>query len=85
MTVDTMTRIRLIIDTDDIVRRAVQLRKAKSRGGESMSDIVGAILREALAEEIGELEAHDRALDMPEKKPGRKPERKPKRQEGGGE
>lgn len=52
-------RIRLIIDTDDIVRRAVQLRKVKGGTGESASEIVTAILREALADEISELEQHD--------------------------
>jgi hypothetical protein len=51
-------RIRLIIDTEDVIRRAVQLRKVKAGLGESSSDIVNAILREALAEEIAELERH---------------------------
>lgn len=53
-------RIRLIIDTEDVVRRAVQLRKVKSGTGETISDIVNEILRAALAEEIEELERHAR-------------------------
>jgi hypothetical protein len=61
-------RIRLIVDTDAVIRRAVQLRKAKSLPGESMSDIVTAILRDALAEEIAELERHDRGEDRPARK-----------------
>ena len=52
----TMTeRIRLIIDTDDTVRRAVQLRRIKMPRGTTASDVVNEILRGALAEEIAQL------------------------------
>jgi Arc/MetJ-type ribon-helix-helix transcriptional regulator len=64
-------RIRLIIDTEDVIRRAVQLRKVKSGAGESVSDIVNAILREALAEEIKELEEHAASEDRKRKKGGK--------------
>lgn len=62
-------RIRLIIDTEDVVRRAVHLRKVKSGGDATASDIVNAILREALAAEIAELEQHTQSQQGGEKKP----------------
>jgi hypothetical protein len=64
-------RIRLIIDTEDVVRRAVQLRKIKS-GADTISDVVNGILREVLADEIAELEQHA------QKQSGSPKRRKPK-------
>jgi hypothetical protein len=52
-------RIRMIVDTEDVIRRAVQLRALKqgvvARRKVGYSEVVTAILREALAEEIAEL------------------------------
>jgi hypothetical protein len=52
-------RIRMIVDTEDVIRRAVQLRALKqgvvARRKIGYSEVVTAILREALAEEIAEL------------------------------
>jgi hypothetical protein len=52
-------RIRLIIDTDDVVRRAVGLRKLKMPSGTTNSDVVNEILRAALAEEIAQVEGYE--------------------------
>ena len=65
-------RIRLIVDTEDLIRRAVHLRKVKSGTSDSISDIVNEILREALAEEIAELEHHSQAKGEGKKKGGGK-------------
>jgi hypothetical protein len=71
-------RIRLIIDTDDDIRRAVQLRRIKMPRGTSTSDVVNQILRQELAEEIASLqhapEENDSAPEPPPepKKPGRR-------------
>jgi hypothetical protein len=48
-------RTRLIIDTDDVLRRAVHLRRIKMPTGTTVSDVVNGILREALAREIAEV------------------------------
>ena len=64
-------RIRLIIDTDDEVRRAVQLRRLRQAGNPTTSDVVNAILREALAEEIAENRKHLPGSERPKKKRGR--------------
>jgi hypothetical protein len=68
MTTVLTEHIRLIFDTEEIVRRAVQLRRVKSRSGETMSVIIDGILREALAEEIDELKKHDRGENKPKKR-----------------
>jgi hypothetical protein len=65
-------RIRMIVDTTDTVRRAVQLRRVKLGGKESLSDIVNAILEEALAEEIAEIQRFDAPGEAKEKKTKRK-------------
>src|SRR5262245_56694835 len=64
---DKRDRIRLVIDTEEIIRRAVRLRAART--GEDNSVLVNALLREAFAAEIKELEK----LPPIGKKPGRKP------------
>jgi hypothetical protein len=75
MTVDMATeRIRLIIDTDDVVRRAVHLRRIKSAGQITVSDVVNGILREALAAEIAEVEGYQ----------SEEPPTPPKGKKGGG-
>jgi hypothetical protein len=51
-------RIRLIIDTDGILRRAVHLRRLKMPDGTTVSDVVNGILREALAEEVKQIESY---------------------------
>src|SRR5262249_48337808 len=48
-------RTRIIIDTEDVVRRAVHLRRIKMPAGASVSDVVNGVLREALAKEIQEV------------------------------
>jgi hypothetical protein len=58
MTVLMADRIRLIVDTDDTVRRAVHLRRIKTGGDTTVSDVVNQILREALAVEIREVESY---------------------------
>jgi hypothetical protein len=78
MTALMAERIRLIIDTDDVVRRAVHLRRIKTPGTPSNSDVVNAILREALAEEIAEVEGYD-------KSGGEKPRRKKGKGSGEGD
>jgi hypothetical protein len=57
-TVMATDRIRLIIDTDDVLRRAVHLRKIKMASGTTVSDVVNGILREALAQELAEVEKY---------------------------
>lgn len=56
---DPMPRIRLIIDTDDIVRRALARRAKKLSLDEdrdvSNSEVATRILREALEAEINEI------------------------------
>jgi hypothetical protein len=52
-------RVRMIIDTTDTIRRAVQLRRVKLGGTGTLSEVVNAILQEALAEEIAEVERYD--------------------------
>jgi hypothetical protein len=74
-TVMTAERIRLIIDTEDDVRRAVHLRRLKMPGTASVSDVVNAILRAALAREIEEVRAY--GVGEPE------PEPEPKKRKGG--
>ena len=71
MTTVMAERIRLIIDTDDIVRRAVHLRRIKMPGVVSNSDVVNAILREALAAEIAEIEGYDKPAEKPRQKKGK--------------
>src|SRR5262245_20667559 len=73
MTVVMVERIRLAIDTDEVVRRAARLRSVKRGGGVTLSDIVNEILREALAEEIAELEQASGETTEPRKskRPGR--------------
>ncbi len=55
-------RVRYIFDTEEIVRRAIQLRANKLgvryRRKVSGAEAVNEILREALAEEIAELRAN---------------------------
>jgi hypothetical protein len=65
-------RIRLIIDTEDVVRRAVRLRALKMGGDVTISDVVNAVLREALAVEIAEVEKYPHAGTGTGKKSGRK-------------
>jgi hypothetical protein len=73
-------RVRLIIDTEDIIRRAVARRVHKeglrTRRDLTKSEVVTEILRAALAEEIAELEA-----GPPDPGPATRRGRKPK---GGG-
>lgn len=75
-----MARIRLIIDTDDDIRRAVRLRAVKMGGDVTNSDVVNAILRDALAAEIAEVHTYPTGET---KGTGKKRGRKPA--EGGGE
>jgi hypothetical protein len=51
-------RTRLIIDTDETVKRAVLLRKIKMPSDPTISDVVNGILREVLAAEIAEVERY---------------------------
>jgi hypothetical protein len=53
-------RTRLIIDCPDVIRRAVHLRRLKMASGTTNSDVVVEILREALAQEIREVESYQR-------------------------
>jgi hypothetical protein len=46
-------RVTLVIDTEDVLHRALGLRAG--RGGGSVADIVNGILRQALAAEIDEV------------------------------
>jgi plasmid stability protein len=46
-------RVTLVIDTEDVLHRALGLRAA--RGGGSVGEIVNGILRQALAAEIDEV------------------------------
>lgn len=69
-------RIRLIIDTEDVIRRAVHLRKIKMPTGTTVSDVVNGILRQALAEEIGQVEGYPKAEEGAAKAP-RKGKKKP--------
>jgi hypothetical protein len=71
---DKRERTRLIIDTEEVIRRAVRLRALKT--GEDNSEVVNAILREALADEIEEVSKY------PQVKGGKKPGRKPKKRGG---
>jgi hypothetical protein len=51
-------RTRMIIDTDDDVKRAVKLRLLKVQASDpdaNLSSVVTSILREALAVELGQL------------------------------
>jgi hypothetical protein len=50
MPIDMAERIRLIIDTEEEVRLAIQL--AATRAGMSKSEFVNSLLRKALANEI---------------------------------
>jgi hypothetical protein len=65
------TRIRLIIDTEDEIRRAVRLRALKMGEDVTNSDVVNEILRKALASEILEVRGFGTAHGTG-KKPGRK-------------
>ena len=71
-------RIRLIVDTDDLIRRAVRLRALKRGSDVTVSDVVNEALRKEFAEEIAEVENYPQAAGGTGKKPGRKPK------EGGG-
>jgi hypothetical protein len=66
-------RIRLIVDTTDDVRRAVLLRRIKT-GAASISDLVNAILREVLAEEIAEVQSYPKIPP-----PGEQPKKRRKK------
>ena len=44
--------IALVIETDEVLHRALQLRAAKE--GNSLSDVVNGVLRQALAAEVDE-------------------------------
>lgn len=55
-TESTAKRIRLIIDTDEVVRAAVSLRALKT--GKGHSEVVNEILRAALAGEISEVSTY---------------------------
>ena len=46
-------RVTLVVDTDDVLHRALGLRAA--RDGGSVAEVVNAILRQALAAEIDEV------------------------------
>ena len=50
--IDRRDRIRLIVDTEEIIRLAVRLRGLRT--GQDNSQVVTEILRKALAEEIAE-------------------------------
>ncbi len=69
MTVLMTERIRLIIDTDDLLRRAVHLRRIKMGGSVTASDVVNGILREALAQEINEVASYPTTEEPPPPKP----------------
>jgi hypothetical protein len=73
---DLMTeRIRLIIDTDEVTRRAVHLRRLKMPAGTTMSDVVNDILRDALAEEVEQIKSYGALGGAP----------KPRKKKGGAE
>jgi hypothetical protein len=77
---DKRSRTRLIIDTEDVIRRAIRLRAVKIGGDVTISDLVNEALREAFADEIAEVEAYPHGTTGTGKKPGRK-----SKKEGGAE
>jgi hypothetical protein len=66
-------RTRLIIDTTESIKRAILLRKIKLPSDLTISDVVNGILREALAEEIAEVERYQSEGPPPAPRRGRKP------------
>jgi hypothetical protein len=76
MLVDMAERIRLIIDTEDVLRRAVHLRRLKMPAGTTVSDVVNGILRAALANEVEEIQSFGEIG-------GEAPRPKRKRKDGG--
>ncbi len=60
-------RIRLIIDTEEVIRAAVRLRALKT--GKDNSEAVNDILREALASEIAEVRRYPQFAKKPNRKP----------------
>lgn len=71
-------RIRLIVDTDEVIRRAVRLRALKMGDDVTHADVVNGILRgdyPSLKEEIAEVEKFPQASSGTGKKPGRKPKK----------
>jgi ribosomal protein S7 len=67
---DKRDRIRLVVDTEEVIRRAVRLRALRT--GKDNSDVVNDVLREALADEITEASKFPHATG---KKRGRKPKK----------
>ncbi len=68
-------RTCMIVDTDDAIRRAVQLRKVKMARGTSLSDVVNGILRgtmKPLTQELAELEQYGIHPDDPPAQPKKK-------------
>lgn len=51
---ESVERIRLIVDTTELLRRAVKLRAAKE--GLTNSEVINRLIREYLAEELEEVE-----------------------------
>ncbi len=62
-------RVRMIVDTEDEIRRAVGLRLLKMPHGTTRSDVVNGILRDALAEELAEMKRYQQAKPPPKRKP----------------
>ncbi len=75
MSVSMTERIRLMVDTEDVIRRAVRLRALKQGDDVTNSDVVNAILREALADEIAEVSSYPQSGTGSGKKPGPKPKK----------
>jgi hypothetical protein len=69
-------RIRLIVDTDEVIRRAVRLRALKLGDDFTISDVVNDILRNALADEIAEVKNYPQAGSGSARKPGPKPKKR---------
>jgi hypothetical protein len=70
-TADDAPRVRLIADADETLNAAVQLRASKQSVVEkrrvSKSDVITSILREALADEIAEIERYSAGSKKPKK------------------
>jgi hypothetical protein len=81
MTALMAERIRMIVDTDEMMRRAVQLRRLKMPTGTTVSDVVNHILREALAEELAEVATYPGM----EGEEGYKPKKRGRPRKKGGE
>ena len=60
--IDKRDRTRLVVETTELLRRAVRLRVLKHEDNVTSSDVVNEILTTALADEIAEVQLFARAL-----------------------